>query len=378
MMSDLSTMTNAARAFIDPEAMVHNIQVMRRKAPGSKVMTVVKSDGYGHGLTSVATTLAPYSDAFGVARIEEALTLRQAGITLPIVLLEGFYEADELPLLVEHQLTATVHCDEQVAMLTQATLSSPLSVWLKVDSGMHRLGFEPDQVPGALFALHACDNVAPEIGYLSHFGCADEMDNPITQAQIDTFSRVTEGLPGERSLAASSGTLFWPQSHFDWVRPGICLYGISSRIELTGDALGLKPAMRLTSRVMAVRRLKAGEPVGYGARWRSSRDTLIGVIAIGYGDGYPRSAPDGTPVWLNGREVPLAGRVSMDMITVDLGPDATDKVGDEAVLWGPELPVERIARLVDTIGYELVCQVTGRVPRQYLTNPSPRGMSETQ
>ncbi|MBE1276447.1 alanine racemase [Enterovibrio baiacu] len=355
----------AATAYIQLENLVHNLNVVRTKAPNSRAWAAIKANGYGHGLLPVANTLASHADGFGVARLEEALALRADGIDTPILLLEGFYSADDLPLLVEHQLHTAVHCIEQVEALESATLATPLTVWLKVDSGMHRLGVREEDVSQFIERLNACPNVAKPLHFMSHFGCADELENPVTNAQIALFSAVTKGQDGDRSLAASSGCFFWPDSHLDWVRPGISLYGVSSVSSLTGNALGLKPVMTMTSSLIAVRTAKKGEPVGYGARWVTDRDTKIGVVAIGYGDGYPRVAPDGTPVMVNGRKVPLVGRVSMDMLTIDLGPDAKDCVGDEVILWGESLPVEEIANHVGTIGYELVTNITSRVDLVY-------------
>lgn len=358
-------MIKAAKAHIDTSALIHNLDVLRAHAPNSKVLTVVKSDGYGHGLLQVAKAFSASTDGFGVARLEEALCLRGAGIARPILLLEGFYEATDLPVLVANNLYTAVHCAEQLEALERAKLEKPITVWLKIDTGMHRVGIQPEEVTDFVTRLEACPNVAKPVNFMSHFGCADEPDRPVTQEQIKTFTKATHNYEGTRSIAASSGSLIWPSSHFEWIRPGISLYGISPMSEKCGNDFALKTAMTLTSTLIAVRDVKAGHAVGYGGRWVSERDTKMGVVAIGYGDGYPRSAPDGTPVLVNGREVPIAGRVSMDMITVDLGPDSKDKVGDEVTLWGPKLPPERIAEWVGTIAYELVCQITPRVVRFY-------------
>jgi alanine racemase len=230
---------------------------------------------------------------------------------------------------------------------------------------MHRLGVRPEQFDELASRLKACPNVAKPLRYMSHFGCADELDSEITSQQIELFNSLTQGCHGERSLAASAGLLAWPHSHLDWVRPGIIMYGVSPFGDKTAQDLGYQPAMTLKSHLIAVREVKKGESVGYGGAWTSERDTKVGVIAVGYGDGYPRGAPNGTPVWVNGRKVPIAGRVSMDMLTVDLGPDAKDKVSDEAILWGKELPVEEVAHHIGTIAYELVTKLTPRVEMEY-------------
>ncbi|MDF2155664.1 alanine racemase [Vibrio sp. CAU 1672] len=354
----------AAMACIDLSALQYNLQRVKEQAPQSKVMAVVKANGYGHGLRHVAKH-ATNADAFGVARIEEALQLRACGVVKPILLLEGFYSPGDLPVLVTNNIQTVVHCEEQLVALEQAELETPVVVWLKIDSGMHRLGVRPEQYNEFLARLEACPNVAKPLRYMSHFGCADELDSNITLEQLELFMSLTDGCEGDRSLAASAGLLAWPDSQLDWVRPGIIMYGVSPFNDKTAQDLGYQPVMTLKSHLIAVREVKKGESVGYGGIWTSQRDTKVGVIAVGYGDGYPRTAPNGTPVLVNGRKVPIAGRVSMDMLTVDLGPDATDKVSDEAILWGKDLPVEEVASHIGTIAYELVTKLTSRVEMEY-------------
>ncbi|QUJ67710.1 alanine racemase [Photobacterium sp. GJ3] len=356
----------AATAYIDLQALRHNVSLLRQQTPGCKLLAMVKANGYGHGLAQVAAGL-PDVDGFGVARIEEALSLRAGGVVKPILLMEGFYCPTDLPVLVTNNIQTVVHTLEQLEALEQATLDTPVKVWLKIDSGMHRLGVRPEEFQQFVERLHASPNVAQPLRYLSHFACADELDSPVTDTQIQSFLTLTQGCRGERSLANSAGILAWPDSHLDWIRPGIIMYGISPFAEESHSAasFGMTPVMTLTSSVIAVRTLKQGESVGYGCTWVSERDTKIGVVAIGYGDGYPRTAPNGTPVLINGRLVPIAGRVSMDMMTVDLGPDAPDQVGDEAILWGQGLPAEVVAAHVGTIAYELVTKLTSRVAMAY-------------
>lgn len=358
------THMKAATAYIDLTALKHNLVQIKQQAPHSKVMAVVKANSYGHGLRHVAKS-AQGADAFGVARIEEALQLRASGVVKPILLLEGFYSQGDLPVLVTNNIQTVVHCEEQLEALEQAQLETPVVVWLKIDSGMHRLGGRPEQYNGFVERLKKCRNVAKPLRYMSHFGCADELDKPTTTQQIELFMSLTQGCEGERSMAASAGLLAWPDSQMDWVRPGIIMYGVSPFGDRNAQQMGYLPVMTLKSHLIAVREVKAGESVGYGGIWTSERDTKIGVIAIGYGDGYPRMAPNGTPVWVNGRKVPIAGRVSMDMLTVDLGPDANDCVGDEAILWGKDLPVEEVASHIGTIAYELVTKLTSRVDMEY-------------
>lgn len=348
------------RAEISSSALQANLETLRLKAPSSRVMAVVKANGYGHGLLNVAHCL-PSADGFGLARLEEALELREGGINAKLLLLEGFFRACDLPILVEHDIETVVHHESQLEMLEKAALTKPVTVWLKVDSGMHRLGFTPEQFKTVYARLLACPQVAKPIHLMTHFACADEPDNDFTLKQMHTFDALVAGLPGERTLANSAGTLLWPQSQGDWIRPGIALYGVSPVMGDKGENHGLMQAMNLVSRLIAVREHKAGESVGYGAYWTSTNDTVLGVVAIGYGDGYPRNAPEGTPVFINGRRVPIVGRVSMDMLTVDLGMGAQDQVGDDAILWGKDLPVEEVAEHIGTIAYELVTKLTPRV-----------------
>lgn len=354
-----------ATAVIDLQAMKHNLQVIRQYAPDSKLMAIIKANGYGHGLLKVAQN-AEGADALGVARIEEAIKLREGGITKPILQLEGFNGAEELPSLVQYDIQVAVHCTEQIEALESAELSAPVEVWVKVDTGMHRLGVRPEELTEFVDRLTQCKNVAQPLRFMSHFGQADERDNSITKQQTELFANLTQNYPAERSIAASAGILAWPESHLEWNRCGIIMYGVSPFVEDEAACYDCRPVMTLKSSLIAVREVKAGESVGYGAIWTSERDTKVGVVAIGYGDGYPRTAPNGTPVWVNDRKVPLSGRVSMDMLTVDLGPGAQDEVGDEVVLWGQELPVEEVARHAGTIAYELVTRLTQRVEMEYI------------
>lgn len=352
-------------AAINLAALQHNLRRVKQLAPNSQVLAVLKANAYGHGLVRVAQILTE-ADAFAVARIDEALMLRTAGIVKPLVLLEGFYEAAELPLLVANNLQTIVHNELQLQALEQATLEGQLKVWLKIDTGMHRLGIAPAQFDEFYRRLLQCSAVLPGIRFISHFSAADELAAGTTEQQLALFQHLTADKAEQCSLANSAAILAWPQSHAQWVRPGLMLHGISPFAEHTGLHYQLQPVMRLSSRLIALRKVASGERVGYGGHWQATTDTTLGVIAVGYGDGYPRHAGNGTPVWINGREVPLAGRVAMDMITVDLGADALDKLGDEAVLWGPELAIERVAAAAGTIPYELLCNITPRVDYQYL------------
>ncbi|MDX6041656.1 alanine racemase [Scandinavium lactucae] len=356
----------AATVVINRRALRHNLQRLRELAPASKLVAVVKANAYGHGLLETARML-PDADAFGVARLEEALRLREGGIRQPVLLLEGFFNASDLPLISAQGFHTAVHNPEQLAALEQAELPEPVTVWMKLDTGMHRLGVRPEEATAFYQRLSQCKNVRQPVNVVSHFARADEPDCGATEQQLDIFTTFTEGKPGQRSIAASGGILLWPQSHFDWVRPGIILYGVSPlEGSQCGEDFGFQPVMSLTSSLIAVREHKAGEPVGYGGTWVSEHDTRLGVVAMGYGDGYPRAAPSGTPVRVNGREVPVVGRVAMDMICVDLGPQAADKAGDPVILWGEGLPVERIAEITKVSAYELITRLTSRVAMKYV------------
>jgi len=355
-------MSRPARALVDAGALRHNLQQVRLRAPHARVMAVVKANGYGHGLVWVAQSLNGAADAFGVSSVEEGIQLREAGITRPICLLEGFFTPDELPLLAKHHLEPAIHCESQLQALAQAPPTVKLTVWLKIDTGMHRLGFLPPAVPDVLKRLHGSPAVA-NIRVMSHLACADIPSDPGTKAQIDSFLSLIQDLGLESSLANSAGILAWPQSHLVWVRPGIMLYGVSPLEGQSAAALGLRPVMTLETALIAVHARRKSEAVGYGGDWRCPEDMPVGVAAIGYGDGYPRHAAAGTPVLVNGKRVALAGRVSMDMITLDLRAQPNARVGDPVVLWGQGLPVEEVAQGAGTIAYELLCHVTERIPR---------------
>lgn len=353
-------MTRPLRARIDLGALQHNLRITRQAAPNSRVMAVVKANGYGHGLVRVAQALRE-ADGFGVACLEEAVGLREAGVRQPITLLEGFFDSDELDAVSHYRLMPVLHTERQVHQLEAAWLPQPIAVWLKVDTGMHRLGFSPE-IFGAMYRrLHDCANVG-EIGLFSHLGYADDRRSVQTQLQCAQFQALVEAFPGQRSLANSGGLLGWPETQFDWVRPGLMLYGISPFAGNTGVEQGLQPVMTLASQLIAVNRYERGAAIGYGGAWVCPEDMPVGVVAAGYGDGYPRHAPTGTPVLLNGRRVQIIGRVSMDMLCVDLREQPDAGVGDPVVLWGADLPVEEIARYAGTIAYELVCAVASRVP----------------
>ncbi len=352
-------MSTATRASVDLGALRHNLAQARRHAGRARVMAAIKADAYGHGLIRTARALAA-ADALAVARPSEGLALRQAGIGTPILVLDGALDGEELRACAAAALDVVVHRAAQIDLLRRLDPARPLGVWLKVDSGMHRLGVAPASAAALHRELSLLPAVRGPVGLMTHLAEADAAGAQATRRQCDCFAAAAAGCHGPRSLANSAALLRWPWTHADWVRPGIMLYGISPFARQTGASLGLRAAMRLTGTLIDVRPLAAGEAVGYGATWHAPARTVLGVIATGYGDGYPRHAPSGTPVWLNGRRVALAGRVSMDLITVDLGHGASDRPGDTAELWGPRQPVEEVAAAAGTIGYELVCGVTRR------------------
>ncbi len=324
-------------------------------------MAVIKANGYGHGIVWAAQTLTE-ADVFGVASVEEGVVLREAGIAKPICVLEGFFEPSELALFSQYNFQAVVHHEAQLHALEDARLDKPLAVWLKLDTGMHRLGFAPELFASVWARLTAASAVG-EIRVMSHFSSADDPKSSATVEQIERFVAQVKDSGLETSLANSAGIVAWPASHREWVRPGIMLYGGTPLAQLSGPALDLRPVMTLTTALIAVSRRKQGDPIGYGEDYRCVADMPVGVAAIGYGDGYPRRMPAGTPVLVNGQRAALVGRVSMDMITIDLRSQPEAKPGDPVVLWGAGLPADEVAARAATISYELFCQVTPRVPR---------------
>ncbi|HTV96969.1 MAG TPA: alanine racemase [Steroidobacteraceae bacterium] len=354
-------MTPMVSATIDTGALRENLRRIRQWAPRSRVMAVIKANAYGHGLIAVARALAE-ADSFAVARVDEGLTLRMAGVQKRIVLLEGVFDRGQLDSAAAAGFELVVHTGEQIELLRQAAAGDPFKVWLKLDTGMNRLGFKGAAFEAALEALRALPRVQSPVNLFTHLASADVPDSPSTAEQLARFAAATASLPGERSIANSAGMLGYPEAQADWVRPGLLLYGVSPFDGSIGADYGLKAAMTLKSHLIAIKDLAPGERVGYGGNWTAVRPTRLAVAAVGYGDGYPRSLGSGSPVLVNGERVPLAGRVSMDMIGIDV----TDlprppRLGDPVILWGSGLPVEEIAVWADTIPYELLCGISQRV-----------------
>jgi alanine racemase len=346
---------------VDIGALRNNLAVLRRLAPQSRVMAVIKANAYGHGLIAVARALES-ADALAVARLGEALTLREAGIKNAIVLLEGVLHCEQLDAAAAADLELVVHSAEQLELLKAAPASARFKIWLKLDSGMNRLGFKGDAFQAAHAALSALPCVRAPLNLCTHLSSADAPELPTTAEQLMVFEAATRSLPGERSIVSSAALLGFPDSHADWVRPGLALYGISPFRGTTGADHDLRPVMTLCSRVIALKDLAEGEQVGYGADWTATRPTRLAIASVGYGDGYPRSAASGTPVLVNGERAGLAGRVSMDMLAIDVTEmQRPVKVGDPVVLWGDGLAVEEIALWAETIPYTLVCGISQRV-----------------
>lgn len=352
-------MTRATRADIHLDALRHNLAAIRQRAPDSRVLAVIKANAYGHGIEPAARALAG-ADAFAVACIDEALRVRAAGVNNAVVLLEGAFSPEEHAQAAANNFEIVVHSERQLEWL-KAYAGVPLKVWLKLDSGMNRLGFKPDEFRAAWDALQGLPGIDGVPRQMTHLARADERDVEFTTRQRRIFEELTADLPGEKSIANSAGTLAFPETHRDWVRPGGLLYGVSPLENSNGEEEGLQPAMTVSTELIAVKPLQAGEAIGYGGQWRAPEAMHYGIAAIGYGDGYPRHAPNGTTVLVNGRRASLIGRVSMDMIAIDLRAQPSAQPGDAVVLWGRGLPLEELARSSGTITYELLCGVTQRV-----------------
>ncbi len=355
-------MTRGTVLEIRPAALAANARRARGLAPGASVYAMVKANAYGHGLTLAASTFSPLVDGFGVALMEEAQALRDAGVTQPLLLLEGFFDRDELLAAAAQSVQLVLHSDWQLALLETTSLPTDVRVWLKLDCGMHRLGIPVAQCASALKRLAVLPQVQVA-GVMSHFACADLQQDVMSARQLEQVQQLAAGHGLSFSAANSAGLCRYPDSHGALVRPGIMLYGGSPLAGHTAVSLGLSVTQRLSARLIAVNDVPAGESVGYGAAWTATRPSRIGVVALGYGDGYPRHAPGTTPVAVNGVRTTLAGRVSMDMLTVDVTDIPQARPGDEVELWGDTVSVDEVAAACGTISYALFCQITPRVRR---------------
>lgn len=352
-MNELTTQHwRRATVTIDPAALRHNLNKVKEYAPRCKVMAVIKANGYGHGMLAVATHLAE-ADLFAVAMPEEAFALRQAGIDKPIVVLHGFQDDSELEQFSALDISTVVHRHWQLQRLLKQPIKNSIDCWIKVDTGMHRLGIPPAEVDEYFGLLRNCSHVR-DVFLMSHFANADDSANINNNNQLDSFINVSNDIDVQCSMANSAAIMRLKKSHFEIVRPGIMLYGSSPFSDLSADDLGLISVMQFESTLIDIKTISAGESIGYGGTYTCESDVRLGVVAAGYGDGYPRHAKNGTPVWINGECCDLLGRVSMDSLCIDVtGIDAN--VGDRVVLWGQELSVDRIAHTSDTIAYELLC-----------------------
>ncbi len=358
-------MTRPVRARVDLSALQHNYRVAQKRH-GGRALAVLKANAYGHGAVQCARALEGLADGFAVAFLDEALALRQAGITAPILVLEGVFDAEELHVASANDLWVVVHQEAQLRWMEEAqALSKPMRVWLKVDTGMHRAGMAPEKVAQAYARLQRCANVQ-DVVLMSHFARADEPHESATERQMAVFESVTAGLPVDKSVCNSAALIAWPSARQDWARAGIMLYGASPLPAAWDDACRLRPVMMLSSQVFAERWLSPGEALGYGGRFVAHQPTRVGLVAIGYADGYPRSAPTGTPVCIDGFDSQIIGRVSMDMLTVDLTHLPQAGMGSQVELWGAQVSVNTVAEHAGTIAYELLCNVK-RVPFEYLT-----------
>ena len=355
-------MSRTTVATIHLGALRHNLARLQALATPAKVMAVVKADAYGHGLERVARALNDCADAFAVAALGDGLRLRAAGHRQRIAVLSGPDQPGDIAEMQRLGLDAAIHHETQLQWLAEAAPQrGRLRVWIKIDSGMHRLGFAPAQVAAVHARLTAMPGIDPQIGLLTHFAESEVFGGAVTQTQIARFNTITQGIDGPRSLANSAAVLGWPEARADWVRAGGLLYGLSVVDGKSGADFGFRAAMTLSTRLIAINPVKRGERIGYSGSWTCPEDMPVGVAAIGYGDGYPRSAAAGTPVLVGDRRAPLIGRVSMDLITLDLRDAPAAKVGDRVTLWGPELPVETVAAHAGTISYDLTCGMTRRV-----------------
>ena len=362
-------MSRPTSAIIDLKALRENFYLAQQLAPNSESMPMVKANAYGHGMIEVANALADSAPAFGVACIEEALALRKANIKQPILLLEGPHSADEIGIAEKHGFWLMLENHNQLQAILSAHLSNPISVWLKLDTGMHRLGFKPEDLQHIYKQLSDSANVADDIVLATHFACADDLESDFTDRQLQCFNSAIDTLdfPAPTSLANSAAILGWPSIEDNWQRPGYMLYGASPFSKPQKNADQLQQVMHFQSAVISIRNISAGESVGYTANWTAQRNSIIATVAVGYGDGYPRHAPNGPPVLIDGVRCPLVGRVSMDMITVDITDLNTDiKIGTDVTLWGPALSVTEVAMHCGTIGYELLTRMPARVPRIYI------------
>ena len=347
-------MSRTAKAYLSTEHLIHNVQVIRHQAPSSSIIAMVKANAYGHGIRSVSKRIEHLVEMFGVASIDEAISLRKVGITKPIILMEGIFEREELELACQNNCHVVFHSHYQVAWLESQRLSQNIHAWIKLDSGMGRLGFDSSMMKSIYDRLMRHVNVNPKVRILSHLACSSDKDHSMNQEQLSVFDQTMSLFSTEYSLCNTSAIFHFPEYQLDFVRPGIALLGI-------GPDQNLKPVMTLKAQLIAVKHLKKGQSVGYNAKYRCPKDMRVGVVSLGYGDGYPQQAPCSTPTWLQGTICPLVGQVSMDMLTIDLSSYPAAGVGQWVTLWGDKLPISIVAKHCQSTAYELMTRVQHRV-----------------
>jgi alanine racemase len=359
-------MSRSAIAILSTENLLHNLQVLKQRAKPAKLIAMVKANAYGHGIRSVALKLQDQGVLFGVASIDEALILRQIGISAPIVLMQGVFEPGELPLAAEHNLQVVFNNAASLQWLDRAVLLRPLTAWIKINTGMGRLGFNMQDAKVAYEKLSADKNTLKPIKIMSHLACADDISHPLNKEQIENFKEFSLKMQTELSLANSAAIFNFPQVVFDYARPGLALYGVSPIKDKTAADYSLRPVMTLQTSLVSVQLLAKGSSVGYMASYTCSDDMLVGIAALGYGDGYPISAKTGTPVIVNNVRCSLIGRVSMDMMAIDLSNYANAKPCDPVILWGNGLPIEEVAKHTADISWSMLTSVQHRVKFQWI------------
>lgn len=352
-------------ALISSQNLIHNVTTLQNKAPNSQLIIMIKANGYGHGACEVAKYLEKNLNkkfyAFGVARIDEAILLRESGIKMPILLTEGVFLESDLAIAAAQNFHLVFHNSLQLNWLENSNLPCKINTWLKINTGMNRLGFNFDDAKNAYRILSNHKNINQPIVVASHFACADELEHPLNNSQINQFQKFIDGLPVLKSLNNSAAIMNFPQTNYDIIRAGLSIYGASPIANKTAAELNLKPVMTLQTEIIAIHNLKAGQTIGYGARFKCQKDSKIAIAAIGYGDGYSRTIKDGAPVLINGVRCKIAGRVSMDMVTIDLSNYLDGQIGDSVTLWGEGLPIEEVAEFSSCVAYDLFCGVQNRV-----------------
>lgn len=354
-------MARTATAILSTENLLHNLQVIKDKVKPAKIIAMVKANAYGHGIRSVGMRLDGHADMLGVACIDEALVLRKAGVKTDILLAEGVFEPGELLIAATEKLHVVFHSKIQMEWLDKSALPLPIHTWVKIQTGMGRLGFGRQEAHKAYTHLLNHKQTYKPVRVMSHFACADEKDHPLNTQQIETFRAFMKNIDSQFSLCNSGGIFNFPDCYYDYVRPGLALYGISPLPEKSATELDLKPVMTLQSSLIAVQHFEKGDSIGYGARYTYDGDMPVGIIAFGYGDGYPFTTKDGAPVLVNNILCPLVGRISMDMMAVDLSACPHAQVGDPVLLWGEKLPLEQIAKYTNHIPWNIITGIQNRV-----------------